>query len=164
MEYQWTIGDRSSRGQGMIVHYAITSMNPFGTVLMAATCKGLCYLGLPIAGSFDKALHSMRHHFPSAEFVERQTMDMPQIIDAHGTSIQIAVWRQLVRIPDGQTKTYKDIATAIGQPKAARAVGGAIGSNPVTILIPCHRVIASNGRMQGFAWGIEWKEKLLTGE
>ncbi len=78
-----------------------------------------------------------------------------------GTTFQIKVWKQLKTIPYGETKTYKDVAVAIGCPKGCRAVGGAIHNNPIGIVVPCHRVIGRNGKLTGYAGGLELKEKLL---
>ena len=83
---------------------------------------------------------------------------------AEGTEFQQSVWRELQKISAGQTKSYGDIARLIRKPKAVRAVGGACGANPTPVLIPCHRVLAANGRLGGFSGGLEWKRKLLAGE
>lgn len=95
------------------------------------------------------------------EYLEgkRKTFDIP--LDIQGTEFQKRVWQRLQKIPYGKTKSYKDIATELDDPKACRAVGTANGKNPVPIIIPCHRVISSDGSMGGFAWGLELKSKLL---
>ena len=85
-------------------------------------------------------------------------------IDVAGTAFQEAVWRELRRIPPGETRSYAEIAAAIGQPKAVRAVGSANGDNHVAVLIPCHRVIRSDGSLGGYAGGLERKRKLLAAE
>jgi len=90
---------------------------------------------------------------------ERKTFDIP--LRRSGTEFQLKVWRRLSEIPYGTTKTYGEIAKEIGVPKAARAVGGACNKNPIIIVVPCHRVVGSNGDMTGFACGIDVKEKLL---
>ena len=90
---------------------------------------------------------------------------MPQLpLDVQGTAFQQAVWQELQRIPAGQTRTYAQIAAAIGKPKAVRAAGTANGANNVAVLIPCHRVIRSDGGVGGYAYGIDRKEKLLAME
>ena len=88
----------------------------------------------------------------------------PVRLDLAGTAFQHAVWKRLITIPAGSVTTYATLARALGRPHAARAVGAAVGSNPVTILIPCHRVIGSNGRLTGYAWGLAMKRSLLAHE
>ena len=85
-------------------------------------------------------------------------------IDVHGTAFQEAVWRELRKIPLGETRSYADIAAAVGEPNATRAVGTANGSNPVAVLVPCHRVIRSDGTLGGYAGGLDRKKKLLAAE
>ncbi|MBI1328132.1 MAG: methylated-DNA--[protein]-cysteine S-methyltransferase [Alphaproteobacteria bacterium] len=87
-------------------------------------------------------------------------MDMTLI----GTPFQRSVWKQLLKIPRGKTKTYLDVAKAVKKPRATRAVGTAVGSNPITLLVPCHRVLASNGGLGGFAWGLPVKKRWLNAE
>jgi methylated-DNA-[protein]-cysteine S-methyltransferase len=79
-----------------------------------------------------------------------------------GTEFQRSVWRQMAKIPAGKTRSYKDLAARIGKPAAVRAVGGACGANPIPILIPCHRVVTSDGKLGGFSGGLHWKKKLLS--
>lgn len=93
---------------------------------------------------------------------ERKTFDFP--LDPGGTPFQAAVWRHLLSIPFGETRSYADIAVAIGKPSAVRAVGAANGANPIAIAIPCHRVIAKDGSLQGYAGGLERKQWLLEWE
>ena len=93
---------------------------------------------------------------------ERKTFDLD--FEFSGTEFQKSVWNELLKIPFGKTKTYGEIAKAIGKPKAARAVGSACGKNPLAIIIPCHRVLGMNGKITGFAWGTEIKEWLLGHE
>jgi len=89
--------------------------------------------------------------------------DFPPL-DAAGTAFQKSVWREMRKIPFGRTKSYGEVAQAIGKPKAVRAVGGACGANPIPVLVPCHRVLAAHGKIGGFGGGLEWKRKLLTRE
>ncbi len=84
--------------------------------------------------------------------------------DAAGTDFQKSVWREMRKIPLGRTKSYGEVAKAIGKPKAVRAVGGACGANPIPVLIPCHRVLAANKKLGGFSGGLDWKRKLLSRE
>ncbi|MFL6760915.1 bifunctional transcriptional activator/DNA repair enzyme AdaA [Sphingomonas sp.] len=147
--------------------------SPLGQMLIAATSKGICRL------TFDDNVESLRRLFPRATIVEdggglRELVegaleaiqrplaarDLP--IDVAGTAFQEAVWRELRKIPAGETRSYADIAAAIGQPKAVRAVGTANGDNHVAVLIPCHRVIRSDGTLGGYAGGLDRKRKLLS--
>jgi len=149
--------------------------SPLGRLLIAATSKGICRL------TFDDSVDSLKRLFPNAAIVEdagglRQLIEgaleaiesplavheLP--IDVAGTAFQEAVWRELRRIPPGETRSYSEIAAAIGHPKAVRAVGSANGDNHVVVLIPCHRVIRSDGSLGGYGGGIERKKKLLASE
>jgi len=85
-------------------------------------------------------------------------------LDATGTDFQKSVWREMQKIPAGQTMSYGEIARAIGKPKAVRAVGGACGANPIPVFVPCHRVLAANNKIGGFSSGLDWKRKLLARE
>jgi AraC family transcriptional regulator of adaptative response/methylated-DNA-[protein]-cysteine methyltransferase len=149
--------------------------SPLGQMLIAATSKGICRL------TFDDDVQSLRRLFPKARIVEDAgglrdliegalaaideplaARDLP--IDVAGTAFQEAVWRELRKIPAGETRSYAQIAAAIGQPGAVRAVGSANGDNHVAVLIPCHRVIRSDGSLGGYAGGLDRKRKLLAAE
>ncbi len=149
--------------------------SPLGRMLIGATDKGICRL------TFDDSVDSLRRLFPHATIVEDAgglkalvegaleaierplaAQDLP--IDVAGTAFQEAVWRELRKIPAGETRSYAEIAAAIGHPKAVRAVGSANGDNHVCVLIPCHRVIRSDGSLGGYGGGIERKKKLLAAE
>ena len=149
--------------------------SPLGQMLIAATGKGICRL------TFDDTEESLRRLFPNATIVEdagglkqlvegalaaiERPLAMPDVpIDVAGTAFQEAVWRELRKIPAGETRSYADIAAAIGHPKAVRAVGSANGDNHICVLIPCHRVIRSDGTLGGYGGGIERKKKLLASE
>jgi AraC family transcriptional regulator of adaptative response/methylated-DNA-[protein]-cysteine methyltransferase len=149
--------------------------SPLGQMLIAATSKGICRL------TFDESEASLRRLFPNATIVEDAgglkelvegalaAIDQPLAarelpIDVAGTAFQEAVWRELRKIPPGETRSYAEIAAAIGQPKAVRAVGTANGDNHVAVLIPCHRVIRSDGTLGGYAGGLDRKRKLLAAE
>src|SRR3982750_3209435 len=149
--------------------------SPLGRMLIAATSKGICRL------TFDDDVESLRRLFPKASIVEDagglgeliqgalQAIESPRAapqlpIDVAGTAFQEAVWRELRKIPLGETRSYAEIAAAIGQPKAVRAVGTANGDNHVAVLIPCHRVIRSDGSLGGYAGGLDRKRKLLESE
>jgi methylated-DNA-[protein]-cysteine S-methyltransferase len=90
--------------------------------------------------------------------------DLPPLDISNGTEFQLSVWRSLLKIRLGRTQSYGEIAKSIGKPKAMRAVGGACGANPIPLLVPCHRVLAANGKIGGFSGGSGWKEKLLARE
>jgi len=149
--------------------------SPLGRMLIAATSNGICRL------TFDDSPDSLRRLFPNATIVEDagglreliegalQAIESPRAanqlpIDVAGTAFQEAVWRELRKIPVGETRSYAEIAAAIGQPKAVRAVGTANGDNHVAVLIPCHRVIRSDGTLGGYAGGLDRKRKLLSNE
>ncbi|MFP5330373.1 MAG: bifunctional transcriptional activator/DNA repair enzyme AdaA, partial [Alphaproteobacteria bacterium] len=149
--------------------------SPLGRMLIAATSKGICRL------TFDDSEESLGRLFPNATLVEdgggmRQLVEgalaaierplaAPELpIDVAGTAFQEAVWKELRKIPPGETRSYAQIAAAIGQPKAVRAVGTANGDNHVAVLIPCHRVIRSDGSLGGYAGGLDRKRKLLAAE
>jgi O-6-methylguanine DNA methyltransferase len=94
----------------------------------------------------------------------RDTGMLPPLDWSGATEFQQAVWRAMLRILTGQTRSYGEIATEIGRPKAVRAVGGACGANPIPVLVPCHRVLAAGGKIGGFSGGLDWKRRLLSGE
>jgi AraC family transcriptional regulator of adaptative response/methylated-DNA-[protein]-cysteine methyltransferase len=161
-------------GRGETIRWT-TFDSPLGQMLIAATSKGICRL------TFDDSETSLRRLFPHAtivrdegglkELVEgalraiERPLAMPDLpIDVAGTAFQEAVWRELRKIPAGETRSYAEIAAAIGHPKAVRAVGSANGDNHVCVLIPCHRVIRSDGSLGGYGGGIERKKKLLAAE
>ncbi|WP_373491913.1 bifunctional DNA-binding transcriptional regulator/O6-methylguanine-DNA methyltransferase Ada [Parasphingorhabdus sp.] len=161
-------------GAGVTVHWARVATT-LGPMMVAATDKGVCCL------SFGEGEEELRHRFPKADL--RQGGDGFQILldtvvaqveapgrphniplDVQGTAFQEAVWQELRKIPEGETRSYADIAAAIGKPKAVRAVGSANGANNVAVLIPCHRVVRSDGSMGGYAYGLEIKKRLLEKE
>jgi AraC family transcriptional regulator of adaptative response/methylated-DNA-[protein]-cysteine methyltransferase len=161
-------------GRGETIRWAIAS-SPLGPMLVAATAKGICRL------SFDEdetALASRFHNatiLPDdgtiAELVEgalkavREPLSMPDLpLDVAGTAFQQAVWQELRRIPPGETRSYAAIAAAVGKPGAVRATGSANGANPVAVLVPCHRVVRTDGSLGGYAYGLERKQKLLDAE
>ena len=151
--------------------------SPVGTVWVASTDIGICKisLGSDRSGAFMGWLSEHVAElepredgdvmaFATAQLVEyfsgsRRTFDLP--LDVRGTAFQRMVWSQVIRIPYGATATYGDIAQLVGKPKASRAVGSAVGANPLPIVIPCHRVIGSRGNLVGFGAGLDVKESLL---
>lgn len=161
-------------GRGETIHWTVVN-SALGPLLVAKTPKGICRL------TFEEDESALRRNFPNANLVADDgsmaeliegvltAIDHPQSapdlpIDVRGTAFQEAVWRELRKIPLGQTRSYADIAKAVGQPGAMRAVGTANGSNPVAVLVPCHRVIRSDGSLGGYAGGLDRKRKLLKAE
>ncbi len=161
-------------GAGVTIRWALVD-TVLGKMLLAATDKGICRL------SFDEDESALAQRFPKAAIVAggavleelvkgaiaaiehpAQMPDLP--LDIAGTAFQQAIWNELRRIPAGETRTYADIAAAVGKPKAVRAAGSANGANNVAVFIPCHRVIRTDGGLGGYAYGVERKEKLLNAE
>lgn len=144
----------------------------YGPVHIGLTDKGVCWIGLArLDELFEQAREEsenrMRIHFPRAEFVV-QSEGLPDVdppaflpLDLHGTAFQQRVWAELLALGPGETRTYGDIARAIGQPKAVRAVGGAVGANPVSVLVPCHRILPKGGGIGNYGWGANLKQKIL---
>lgn len=161
-------------GAGAVIRWAVVETS-LGTMLVAATDKGICRL------SFDEDETELQRRFPAATIEQggealtdlvngaiaavENPANMPDLpLDIAGTVFQQAVWKELQGIPPGETRTYAEIAAAIGKPKAVRAAGSANGANNVAVLIPCHRVIRTDGSLGGYAYGLERKEKLLNAE
>jgi AraC family transcriptional regulator of adaptative response/methylated-DNA-[protein]-cysteine methyltransferase len=152
---------------------------PLGRLLVASTQKGLCLIS---TGQSDSELEKrLASTFPSAErkrddrgmtklrrAVEerirgkRLDEDLPLVL--HGTPFQVSVWKEMLKIPAGSTRSYAEVARRIGRPKAFRAVAQACGANPIPIVVPCHRVVASGGKLGGYTGGIEKKLSLLAAE
>jgi AraC family transcriptional regulator, regulatory protein of adaptative response / methylated-DNA-[protein]-cysteine methyltransferase len=165
-------------GAGMSIRYATASC-PLGRVLVAATDRGVCAVQF---GESDRKLQrGLRDEFPAAEIrpagpdLQGWVHEVVQAVagrqphpgvplDLQCTAFQRQVWEALLRIPYGSTRSYQQVAADIGHPKAARAVARACATNPVAVLIPCHRVVRESGEMGGYRWGLERKEKLLAKE
>lgn len=141
-------------------HFAKTQ---FGETVIATTEKGIVYQ--VFISSKKKAVEVVRGHFPNATLKESNkkiaSSNSSAKLNLIGTDFQLKVWNELLKIPEGATRTYADIAKKIGNPKAVRAVGTAIGKNPIALLVPCHRVIQSSGAIGQYHWGIERKKKML---
>src|ERR1017187_8509586 len=165
-------------GAGLNIRYDILD-TPAGTLLVGATSKGVC--AIQFGGSAKKLEESVREEFPAADLhrdpwflspgagqprahldVRLQTLDVP--LDIQATAFQRRVWEYLQTIPYGSTQSYGEIAKRIRQPRAARAVARACASNPVAVVIPCHRVVRGDGETGGYRWGAERKRKLLRME
>jgi len=147
--------------------------NPFGECCIVFSNDGICALTFP--EDHNSALYDIEQRFPETDFdqddakaaklaeIVFEKRELPRL-NPIGTEFQQAVWAALGRIPAGETTTYAKIAEAIGRSKAVRAVGTAIGANPIAYLIPCHRVIRTDGGLGGFRWGLEIKKKMLEWE
>ncbi|MCQ4139067.1 methylated-DNA--[protein]-cysteine S-methyltransferase [Chryseobacterium sp. EO14] len=163
-------------GKSLNINYSF-SESPFGKIIAASTEKGICYMAFET--DQHKALGDLQAKFPNASFFERKddfqsnalsifSKDWSELntIKLHlkGTDFQLKVWESLLTIPMGKLSTYGNLANKIGNPNASRAVGTAIGSNPVAFLIPCHRVIQSTGKIGGYMWGSERKQLIIGWE
>jgi methylated-DNA-[protein]-cysteine S-methyltransferase len=160
------------------VYYAVLPSKLLGKVFVASTGKGVCRLDFHTSeNKFLKELRknvsgeivkspkmNQRALFQLKKYVEGRLKRFDCRLDLQGTPFQRKVWKALLKIPYGRTRSYQDIARAIGHPKAFRAVGNANGSNPVSIIAPCHRVIESNGGLGGYGHGLKFKKRLLVFE
>ena len=161
-------------GAGESIYWGVAE-TALGPMLLATTNKGICRL------SFDEDETALKRRFPNATLLSgggsfaallhgaaqaiEQPKQMPTLpLDIGGTSFQQDVWQALLQIPAGETRNYAEIAAAVGKPDAVRAAGAANGANPVAVLIPCHRVIRSDGGLGGYAYGLERKRRLLAWE
>jgi AraC family transcriptional regulator of adaptative response/methylated-DNA-[protein]-cysteine methyltransferase len=165
-------------GPGLRIAYTVVD-SPLGLLLVAATERGVCAVCL---GDDEAALEdALRREYPASEIhredaplhgwvqaiVQHLSGQLPHIeipLDIRATAFERLVWEQLTRIPYGETRSYSQIARAIGQPRAARAVARACAQNPVAVLIPCHRVVRQDGNIGGYKWGVARKERLLAQE
>lgn len=171
-----TPGEYSNGGERLTINYSFAE-SPFGNMLVASTAKGICHLSF--ADDETEAFRQLKTIFPKS--VYRQITDKlqqdvlhiftrdwhdPKKIKLHlkGTDFQLKVWETLLKIPMGEVATYGDIANRLNNPKASRAVGSAVGDNPVAMLIPCHRVIRSSGLLGGYHWGTMRKTAILGWE
>jgi AraC family transcriptional regulator, regulatory protein of adaptative response / methylated-DNA-[protein]-cysteine methyltransferase len=166
--------DYRANGRGQRIAFCCFKTR-LGSVLIAATEKGLCCVKLgDDAGRLEEMLAD---EFSAAEIVRSELRDLKEKIlafidgeaslarlplDLRGTVFQRRVWDELRRIPRGETRTYSEIARAIGAPAAVRAVGSACGANPVALVVPCHRAVRTDGGLGGYAWGVARKKKLLA--
>jgi AraC family transcriptional regulator of adaptative response/methylated-DNA-[protein]-cysteine methyltransferase len=165
-------------GQGMEIFYLIVD-SPLGRMLVAATGQGICAVSF---GEDDEQLKGfLRNEYPAAvlqqnnqalngwvtallEHLEGKQPHLGLPLDLQATAFQLRVWEELRKIPYGETRTYAEVAGAIGQPKAVRAVANACGANPTVLVTPCHRVVRSDGAPGGYRWGVERKQALLERE
>jgi AraC family transcriptional regulator of adaptative response/methylated-DNA-[protein]-cysteine methyltransferase len=172
-------GEWKTGGAGLTVHYGFHPC-PFGLALVMTTDRGLCGLAFADAGGELAALEDMRQRWPNARYVEdsaRTAIHAQRIFDSGrwkpntplrivliGTDFEIRVWETLLSIPMGRATTYSDIAKKLGKPKAARAVGSAVGKNPMSFVVPCHRVLGKSGNITGYHWGLTRKRAMLGWE
>ncbi len=170
-------GEFKAGGAGLQIQYGIHS-TPFGNCLIATTKRGICHLQFLDTTSLETAELNLKTEWNHAEIVQnpqttqviceqifQPTPDgLPLRVHVKGTNFQIQVWRGLLNIPFAGMTTYQRLAESMGRPQAARAVGNAIGKNPVAYLIPCHRVIRTSGELGGYRWGVERKRVILGWE
>jgi AraC family transcriptional regulator, regulatory protein of adaptative response / methylated-DNA-[protein]-cysteine methyltransferase len=172
-------GIYKAHGRGLNIEYAFHDC-PFGRALILITSEGLAGLAFADHGKEKSALADMTARWPEATYVENQQAtaayakrifeserwkpDQPLKIVFIGSDFEIRVWETILRIPFGKASTYSDIASHIGKPKAARAVGSAVGKNPISFVVPCHRVLEKSGGLGGYHWGLTRKRAILGWE
>ncbi len=169
-----TPGDFARGGGGQVIHWGWFD-SPFGPLLAMGTERGLCGMAFGAEMGAAQTFDDMAGRWPQARFVEAPDALAPWVeaalqgrgevrVAAIGAPFQVQVWEALLRIPPGQVTTYSEIARAIGHPTAMRAVGTAVGRNPISWLIPCHRVLARSGKLAGYHWGLPVKRAMLAWE
>ena len=172
-------GAYKTKGSGVVISYGFHP-SPFGLALVMVTIQGLCGLGFSDAGGETASLADMQRRWPNASYIENSAQTAPyaaQIFAPEkwqdgqplrvtfiGSDFEIRVWESLLKIPMGRAVTYGDIASSIDNPKAARAVGAAVGRNPISFVVPCHRVIGKSGVLTGYHWGLTRKRAILGWE
>lgn len=173
-----TPGELKTGGAGLVIQYGLYP-TPFGEAMIAATARGLCFLSFVQGANRAKALRELKGRWSAARierdddslapfarraFPETVKRGGPLSLHIRGTNFQLKVWNALLHVPHGETTTYSVIARGIGEPDAQRAVGSAVGANPISWLIPCHRVLRGDGSLGGYAWGPERKRAMLVWE
>ncbi|MBO6900356.1 MAG: bifunctional helix-turn-helix domain-containing protein/methylated-DNA--[protein]-cysteine S-methyltransferase [Rhizobiaceae bacterium] len=172
-------GDYKLRGEGLVIRYG-WHVSPFGIALVMVTDRGLAGLAFCDPGEESAALDDMRGRWPNAGYVEdlsatqpyaarifepgRWRSEEPLRVVLIGTDFQVRVWEALLRIPMGKACAYSDIAQSIGSPSASRAVGAAVGANPISFVVPCHRALGKSGALTGYHWGLTRKRAILGWE
>jgi AraC family transcriptional regulator, regulatory protein of adaptative response / methylated-DNA-[protein]-cysteine methyltransferase len=174
-------GEYKARGAGLTIRYGY-HLSPFGIALVMVTDRGLAGIAFADPGEEQAAFKDMSSRWPNAHYVEDMSATAPyaaRVFDPArwraeeplqvvliGTDFQVRVWQALLRIPLGRARAYSDIAAEIGCPSASRAVGAAVGANPLSFVVPCHRVLAAGGRLGGFSanGGTATKVRLLAHE
>jgi AraC family transcriptional regulator of adaptative response/methylated-DNA-[protein]-cysteine methyltransferase len=174
-----TPGSYRARGEGLVIRYGFHP-SPFGKALVMATEYGLAGLAFADEGQEASALADMMGRWPRATYQEesagtaplasrifdprRWKPDTPLRVVLIGTDFEIRVWETLLKVPVGCATTYSDVARHIDKPKAARAVGAAVGKNPISFVVPCHRVVGRSGQLTGYHWGLTRKRAILGWE
>jgi AraC family transcriptional regulator, regulatory protein of adaptative response / methylated-DNA-[protein]-cysteine methyltransferase len=174
-----TPGDYKAGGAGLVMRFGFHP-SPFGEAIVVATGRGLAGLGFVDEGDRESALADMKRRWPKAEYREDAAAtaplarrvfspaqwqpDQPLRVVLIGTDFEVRVWQTLLRIPLGRATTYSDIANRIGKPSACRAVGAAVGKNPISFVVPCHRVLGRSGALTGYHWGLTRKQAILGWE
>ncbi|MGH1331102.1 MAG: methylated-DNA--[protein]-cysteine S-methyltransferase [Paracoccaceae bacterium] len=167
-------GEFAQKGAGLTIHYGWFD-SPFGKALAMGTARGLCGLAFAEETGEAAAMHDLRARWPNAAYQEAPEKIAPWVnaalqgagqTELHliGAPFQIKVWEALMHIPSGHVTTYSEIANAIGSPNANRAVGSAVGRNPIGWLIPCHRALRKSGGLGGYHWGLPVKRAMLAYE
>ncbi len=167
-------GDFAKGGAGLVIRWGWFD-SPFGPALVMGTDKGICGMGFAAEMGEAAAMEDLLGRWPLADFVEDPVRLRPWVLAAFGATgaaplyligapFQIKVWEALLRIPTGHVTTYSDIACAIGHPAAVRAVGTAVGRNPISLFIPCHRALRKSGGLGGYHWGLPVKRAILAWE
>ncbi|NMT64225.1 methylated-DNA--[protein]-cysteine S-methyltransferase [Marinobacter orientalis] len=174
-----TPGEYRRRGQGVAIQYGLHD-TPLGKMFVAVTRRGVCRMEFLEDRSADEVSVELRNAWPEGELA-RNDNATSHVIDmlfneqgacrhgswslhVVGTDFQVAVWRALLKIPPAKLASYSEIASALGRPKASRAVGNAVAANPVALLIPCHRVIQKSGAIGGYRWGTNKKQRVQMWE
>ncbi|WP_306114749.1 MULTISPECIES: bifunctional helix-turn-helix domain-containing protein/methylated-DNA--[protein]-cysteine S-methyltransferase [unclassified Roseovarius] len=171
-------GEFARKGDGLKIYWGWFD-SPFGLSLVMGTEKGICGIGFASEAGEEATMEDLVGRWPNAAFVEDPMMLRPWVLDAYGAGgqatekvplymigapFQIKVWEALLSIPSGNVTTYSEIAQSIGRPRAVRAVGTAVGRNPVSFLIPCHRALRKSGGLGGYHWGLPVKRAILAWE
>lgn len=170
-------GEYAQAGAGLTIYWGWFE-SPFGPALVMGTDKGICGIGFAAETGEAPAWEDLRGRWPKATYVEDPMRLRPWVLSAFGAEnsleptplyligapFQIKVWEALLQIPSGRVTTYSEIAEAVGNPKAVRAVGTAVGRNPISWLIPCHRALRKSGGLGGYHWGLPVKRALLAYE
>lgn len=171
-------GEFARKGAGLKIYWGWFD-SPFGLSLVMGTEKGICGIGFASETGEEATMEDLVSRWPDASFVEDPMMLRPWVLNAFGAQEQITekvplymigapfqlkVWEALLTIPSGHVTTYSEIAEAIGNPRAIRAVGTAVGRNPVSYLIPCHRALRKSGGLGGYHWGLPVKRAILAWE
>ena len=172
-------GDYKTRGEGLTIRYGF-HISPFGVALIMVTDRGLAGLAFNDAGDERVAFADMSSRWPNAKYVEdisatapyaarifdpsRWRSEEPLRVVMIGTDFQVRVWQALLKIPMGKACSYSSIAADIGSPAASRAVGAAVGANPLSFVVPCHRALGKSGALTGYHWGLTRKRAILGWE